>query len=178
VLRGRILGGAPPPRFLLHVLAVVAVLVVILLVRPGLTPDGAVSTPGAAPSTVDTHRHAEDEGGLYVPTGGHADRAAAREVAVAFVTAWARPTLAPGPWWDGVARYAEPGYAKLLRTVDPANVPADRVTGTARVVSSEPGLMVFDVPTGTGTCQVTVADASGNGVWKVSTHRWTPGSQP
>jgi hypothetical protein len=176
----RFLGGGPPPRFLLHVAAVVAVLVVILIVRPGLAPEGGVGKPGPVVSTVDvggTHEHEhEDEGGVYVPTVRASAGVEAAEVATGFTTAWARPSLAPELWWRGVSRYAEPGYARLLHTVDPANVPATRVTGTARVVTTEAGLVVLDVPTDTGLCRVTVADASGTGEWKVATHNWIPGS--
>jgi hypothetical protein len=182
VFRGRILGGGPPPRFLLHVAAVVAVLIVILVVRPGLGHDGGVGQPGPVVSTVDTgsqhtheHEH-QDEGGVYVPTLRASARVDAADVATRFAAAWARPGLAPDVWWHDVARYAEPGYARLLRTVDPANVPATRVIGTARVVTTEAGLVVLDVPTDTGLCRVTVADASGTGEWKVSTHSWIPGA--
>jgi hypothetical protein len=168
------------PRFLLQVVAAAAVLGMILLIRPGLP--GTAPAPGPSPfaaPTVDTASPPVDEGGLYVPSSRSADpaadRRAAGRVATAFTRAWARPDLAPDVWWRGVARYAEPGYGRLLRTVDPANVPASRVAGAAVPVTAEPGLVVVDVPTDAGTCRVTVADEAGNGTWRVSTHSWLPG---
>ena len=180
VLGGRILGGGPPRRLLLSVAAVAAIVGVVFVVRPGL--DHRSARPGPVVPTVDIRTTdpagGEDSGGLYTPTIRPSARALATEVATGFVTAWARPSLPPERWWDGVARYAEPGYARLLRTVDPVTVPATRVTGSARVVTAEPGLLVVDVPADTGTCRVTVADASGTGVWKVTTHSWIPRDRP
>jgi hypothetical protein len=150
-------------------------------VRPGLRRDPAPGPATASPSTVspsypEEPSHPADEGGVYVPSpAGSAGTAAATRVATAYATAWARPDLRATSWWRGVARYAEPGYADLLRSVEPANVPASRVTGAARVVRAAAGVVVVDVPTDAGTCRVTVADTSGAGEWKVSTHSWRPG---
>jgi hypothetical protein len=180
VFHGRVLGGAPRPRFLVQAAAVVAILVVVLVVRPGThrEPAPGQGGPTTSPSTVETSAPPADEGGVYVPVPGSAaatDRAV--RVAESFATAWARPTLPATTWWRGVAAYAEPGYAALLRTVDPANVPADRVTGAGSTVSTADGLVVVDVPTDAGTCRVTVADTGGTGEWKVSTHSWRPGGR-
>ena len=178
VFHGRILGGAPRPRFLIQVAAVAAILVVIVLVRPGVHRDPAPRAVGASPSTVEASPHPEDEGGVYVPAPvGSAAAAAASRVATDYATAWARPGLPAQTWWRGVAAYAEPGYAELLRSVEPANVPAGRVTGAGHVVRAAAGLVVVDVPTDAGTCRVTVADTSGTGEWKVSTHSWRPGGR-
>jgi hypothetical protein len=172
-MRVPLLRGGPPPRLLVTVAAVAAVVVIVLIARPGLPRDRPART--VAPSTVATSAPA-DEGSVYTPSSVRpVDVAAARRTAVGFATAWARPDLAAGPWWQGVAVYAEPGYARLLRSVDPANVPANRVTGAARVVSEDSGLVVVDVPTDAGTCRVTVADSAGTGTWRVSTHSWIPG---
>jgi hypothetical protein len=176
VFHGRILGGAPRPRFLLQVAAVAAILVVIAIVRPGAHRDAAPGASTASPSTVEQSPHPSDEGGVYVPAPvGSPGVAAAKKVATAFATAWARPDLPAATWWRAVAAYAEPGYAELLRSVEPANVPASRVTGTARTVRAAAGLVVVDVPTDAGTCRVTVADTAGTGEWRVSTHSWRPG---
>jgi hypothetical protein len=176
VFHGRILGGAPRPRFLVQVAAVVAILVVIVVVRPGVHRDPAPAGTTASPSTVEQSPPPEDEGGVYVPSpAGSTATAEAVRVAAAFTAAWARPDLPAGAWWRGVAAYTEPGYAELLRSVEPANVPADRVTGVAHEVRSGAGLVVVDVPTDAGTCRVTVSDTSGTGEWKVSTHSWRPG---
>jgi hypothetical protein len=182
VFHGRIPGGAPRPRFLIQVAAVAAILVVIAMVRPGthhdVAPGASTGSPSTgASSTVEASPHPSDEGGVYEPSPvGSTGVAAARRVAAAFATAWARPDLPAATWWRGVAAYAEPGYAELLRSVEPANVPASRVTGTARTVRAAAGLVVVDVPTDAGTCRVTVADTAGTGEWKVSTHSWRPGS--
>jgi hypothetical protein len=180
VFHGRILGSAPPPRVLIQVAAVAALLVVVVIVRPGVNHDPApgAGTVTASPSTVDESPPPRDEGGVYVPPPGSPERTAeAVRVAVAYTTAWARPDRPAAAWWRGVAAYAEPRYAEELRTVEPANVPARHVTGPGRTVRTGDGLVVVDVPTEAGTCRVTVADTSGTGEWKVSTHSWRPGGR-
>jgi hypothetical protein len=126
---------------------------------------------------VEASEEPHDDARIFVPrttSPETADRIA-RPVAVKFVRAWARPDADPEVWWRGVAAYADASYAELLRFTDPGRVPASRVTGGGRVVSVEPGVAVVDVPTDRGSCRVTVADVSGTGTWRVSTHSWVPG---
>jgi hypothetical protein len=88
-------------------------------------------------------------------------------VAADFAVAWARPDLPAERWWTGVAPFCEAGFAQRLRSVDPGNLPATRVTGPP-VPASPPsgGVAVFTVPTDGGTLVVTVAAVGGR--WLVT----------
>jgi hypothetical protein len=167
------LPGAPGRRLLLQVAAVAAVVAAVLVIRPGVPrpPRPVPSAPAVAASQTPG-----DTGKLYVtPSLSAADLGNAVRVAERFTAAWARPELGAQTWWRGVAAYAEPGYAALLRTVEPSNVPAHRVTGAGRSVRVDGGVVVVDVPTDAGTCRVTVTAAAGTGTWRVSTHELSTG---
>ena len=87
--------------------------------------------------------------------------------ATRFAAAWARPDLPADRWWNGVAPWCEQRFAALLRTVDPANIPARRVTGPPRPAAGhQPGLITYTVPTDAGTLTVTVAALAGT--WQVT----------
>ncbi|MEU3457717.1 hypothetical protein ABZ671_29585 [Micromonospora sp. NPDC006766] len=79
---------------------------------------------------------------------------AAAATATLFVARWARPTLPAAQWRADVRPYAVPGYADLLNTVDPANVPATRITAPGRVVTATPERAEVDVGTDAGVLRV------------------------
>lgn len=142
-----------------RVIAVVLVMAVVVLSgcqRPPTSTSASTAAPDAAGSSAAPATPvAPDEqdwavGGEPAPVSPDAQRTAER-----FVRAWARPGLSPAAWLAGVRPYAAPGYAALLDTVDPANVPADAVLGQARVVQSTTQRVDFDVPTNAGTIRVT-----------------------
>jgi hypothetical protein len=84
-----------------------------------------------------------------------------------FAAAWVRADLPADKWWAGVAPYCEAGFAQQLRTVDPGNLPASRVTGSPVQVSPPVGgVAVFTVATDGGVLMVTVAAV--NGHWLVT----------
>jgi hypothetical protein len=113
----------------------------------------------------------DDDGVADEPTPAAVQRAAT--VAEAFLRAWARPSLDARSWLAGVVPYAAPGYVPLLRSVDPANVPAHAVTGPPVVVRHDAATAVLDVPTDAGVIRVTCV-AVGDG-WLVATvEPWPP----
>ncbi|MGN9774825.1 hypothetical protein ACTMS0_03445 [Micromonospora sp. H33] len=75
-------------------------------------------------------------------------------------------------WWQGVASSCDEGFAWALRTVDPARVPATRVTGRP-VVKQAPkgGVAVYEVPTDAGMLTVTLVGV--NGRWVVTGNDFT-----
>jgi hypothetical protein len=83
-------------------------------------------------------------------------------VALGFARAWARPDLPADKWWAAVAPWCAPDFATQLRTVDPGNLPATRVTGGA-VAAGPPanGGAVYTVATDGGILTVTVAVVNG-----------------
>jgi hypothetical protein len=77
-------------------------------------------------------------------------------MAARFAAAWAQPTLSAARWWAQIAPLCSPAFAQALRTVDPGNVPASRVTGTPQLVSGAATAAVYRVPTNGGQLSVTV----------------------
>lgn len=125
--------------------------------RPG---QGPVSWPAAPPASADTGN------GPNAPITITPSKAATDTV-LRFVHAWARPGLDQQVWYAGVRGLATPAYARMLATVNPANVPAHLVTGALVVRTSTPQELIADVPTDAGTVRVTaVADG---GRWLVAT---------
>ncbi|RLK12660.1 hypothetical protein DER29_5943 [Micromonospora sp. M71_S20] len=126
-------------------------------------PAGSAPTTGtAAEPAVPTGTLPADPDGVLPATSVAADPAAVT-TALRFVRAWARPDLPAETWWAGVRPYAVPAYAELLATVDPANVPATRLTGGGQVVAATAQRVDVDVSTDAGVLRV-VCVRSG--------HRW------
>ncbi|TDB80152.1 hypothetical protein [Micromonospora sp. KC721] len=91
--------------------------------------------------------------------------AEAAPVAAAFAAAWVRRDLPADTWWRAVTATCDEGFARALRTVDPAQVPAARVTG--RPVATQPpkdGVAVYEVATDAGTLTVRLAGVGGRWV--------------
>ncbi|MGC4876217.1 hypothetical protein ACLQ26_08150 [Micromonospora sp. DT43] len=140
-----------------------------LLVTAGCTrpqvpsPAGRPPSSAPAPASASVDPHGEDdsaEGPTAAP--GQAAPAAAR-----FAKAWARPRLSADTWWKEIAPLCESGFATQLRTVDPGNIPATRITGSPRVVAAPADRSArYAVPTDAGTLLVTVTDLEGT--WLVS----------
>lgn len=78
-----------------------------------------------------------------------------------YVRLWARPDVDRDTWYAAVRTRVIPAYGRLLADTDPANVPAHRVTGAARPVSSTAAVLVAEVPTDTGWIRVTVVNTGG-----------------
>ena len=88
------------------------------------------------------------------------------QVAVAFVTAWARPGLDQPVWLADVSRYATPEYAAVLATVNPANVAAHRIVADAVPQTATPNAADVDVPTDAGAVRVVLVLRDGR--WLVA----------
>ncbi|RBJ11092.1 hypothetical protein DRA43_01465 [Micromonospora provocatoris] len=125
------------------------------------TPAAAevLDTSSAEPPGRDDHDHDVPE----APPPAH--RAA--PVAAGFAAAWARSDLPASRWWPAVAAYCDEDFARSLRTVDPALVPASRVTGRPTATQTpRDGRAVFEVPTDAGTLTVRLAGVGGR--WRVT----------
>ncbi|MEU9509891.1 hypothetical protein AB0D32_26840 [Micromonospora sp. NPDC048170] len=117
------------------------------------------TSTGEAPGSDD---HGDERAPAALPPAAQAPR-----VAAAFAVAWARPDLSADVWWQGVAPHCEQGFARALRTVDPAQVPATQVTGRPAVKRApKAGAAVYEVETDAGTLTVTLAAV--NGRWMVT----------
>ncbi|MEU7935255.1 hypothetical protein [Micromonospora echinofusca] len=115
------------------------------------------TSTGEAPGTDD---HGDEGAPAALPQAAQAPR-----VVAAFAVAWARPDLPADVWWQRVAPHCEVGFARALRTVDPAQVPARQVTGRPAVKQApKAGAAVYEVPTDAGTLIVTLAALAGRWV--------------
>jgi hypothetical protein len=108
------------------VLLILLVLGIAQLVGGGARPP--LLAPEGQPSvTVDP---TEGDDGEVAPTpSAYADDAEVRAAALAFATAWIQRELTPQAWHVGVAAHATDLLAETLTDVDPAGVPATRLTG-------------------------------------------------
>ncbi|MEU6077545.1 hypothetical protein [Micromonospora sp. NPDC047074] len=125
-------------------------------------------TAGAveASPTSTSERPGNDDHGDERPPAALPPAAQAPRVVAAFAAAWARPDLSAAVWWKRVAPHCEEGFARALRTVDPAQVPATQVTGRPSVKQAPKAAAVYEVPTDAGTLTVTLAAV--NGRWMVT----------
>ncbi|MEH0984715.1 hypothetical protein [Micromonospora sp. CPCC 205556] len=134
-------------------------------------PAPAAGGPAASVTPPEAFgRDDEDDEGPRAPV------AAAAPAAAAFATAWARPRLDAASWLNGVTPLCVPRFAAQLRTVDPANLPASRITGRPKATYPiRGGGGQFAIPTDRGTLLVSVADVKGR--WLVTGNDFTRAGQ-
>lgn len=82
--------------------------------------------------------------------------AAAGSVAEAFTRAWANHNRPAAQWLADVTRYADPEFAAQLGTADPANVPANSVTGPPSPIAVNYASASVEVPTDAGKVILTL----------------------
>jgi len=94
---------------------------------------------------------------------------AALTAAARWTEAWARHPAGTTTqtWVNGLRPYTTDEYLGVLSTVDPANVPATKVTGPARAVLVSPASVRVEVPTDAVTLVVLVVNTAGT-EWKVA----------
>ncbi|MBQ1052175.1 hypothetical protein KBX50_27440 [Micromonospora sp. C51] len=136
---------------------------------PTHTPPAATTSSGP---TAQASGLPADPDGVGSTATARPDPAAVH-AATRFVRAWARPHLPAERWLADLRPLAVAAYADLLATVDPANVPARRVTGAARVATAIDGRADVDVPTNAGPLRVAVVREGTR--WLVATIAPAPG---
>ncbi|OXM68594.1 MULTISPECIES: hypothetical protein [Amycolatopsis] len=130
--------------------------------RSGPTPvriqdPGAGSSPtsaGSSPAPMSTRLTAP----LLQPTSAAPDPAALR-IAKQWATAWATHPdgITNAQWLDGLRPLTTEEYLPEMSTVDPANIPATRVTGEPTVTKSYTSSVEVLVPTDGPKLSITVA---------------------
>ena len=92
----------------------------------------------------------------------------ALSVAARWTAAWVNhpPGVTPQKWVDGLRPYTTDEYLGVLTGVDPANIPASRVTGEPRALRVAARSVQVEVPTNTLTLNVLVV-ATEDG-WRVA----------
>lgn len=98
---------------------------------------------------------------------------AALTVATKWTQAWAKhpPGTTTQSWVGGLMPYTTPEFLGVLTTVDPSNVPATKVTGSARPVQVSPSSVRVDVPTDALTLVVLVVN-TGAGADPGTAEQW------
>ena len=163
-----------PARLVLTAIGVVG-LVVAATIGIGAT-NGSVSLPGGAQPTPSAAAVAPPEPVLLPPVPElepttlpvSAAPAAALQVASRWARAWVRPPdgTTAVRWLDGLRSTTTDEYLGVLAGVDPANIPATKVTGAAKAVSVAPRSLQVQVPTDALTLVLTVVDTDAG--WRVS----------
>jgi hypothetical protein len=92
--------------------------------------------------------------------------AQASATALAFTREWANHTRPAQQWLLGVSHYADPEFAAQLKSTDPANIPASKVTGRPEPLSVFFASASVAVPTDAGA--MVVALVSDGHTWKVT----------
>lgn len=131
-------------------------------VPPSLSANGgAQAQPQASPTVTNPAWRAGDE-------------QAAKDVALKAMADFARPAADKTQWANDFARWLTPKATADCSDVDPANVPASRITGAVKLtVDQSNGFgATATVPTNIGPYTVQLLRASQEAPWKVN--RLTP----
>lgn len=133
------------------------------------TNAGSPPAPRASASTPRPEPPGHDDHPLPLPA---APAGAAPRAAAAFARAWVRRDLSPAAWRTGITALCDRRFAAQLATVDPANLPADRVTGAPRAVRAPHDRSArYTVATNGGVLTVVLVDQAGR--WVVINNDFT-----
>src|SRR5581483_8141073 len=98
--------------------------------------------------------------------------AAPQTLATRFLAAWLKHTnVTPDAWYAGMKKYMTDNLAGELTGVDPAGVPASRVTGPVTLIDHDTDLVEASVPVDSGV--VTLRLVATGGRWLVDGVDWT-----
>ncbi len=128
-------------------------------------PTTGSASPGTSPSALPPV--AELTPTTLPPTSAPAT---ALQVATQWTNAWVThpPGTTAEQWLDRLRPYTTDEYLVVLGGVDPANVPATRVTGQAKAVRYSPKSVQVELPTDAVTLVVLVIEEPAG--WKVAGH--------
>ncbi|MBT2520893.1 hypothetical protein [Arthrobacter sp. ISL-28] len=144
------------------------------------TPEtpGTHTAAASAPVSLSAGGQPQAPGGTVPPTLGIAwdedSKKAAAGVASRAMADFARPASEATRWANDFARWLTPQATAAYSAVDPANIPAARVTGPATLdVDETNGYgVIATVPTDAGPYRVHLLRTSRDSPWKVN--RLTP----
>jgi hypothetical protein len=145
----------------------------------------ASASPSASPSFPESGGHSpaptglinEDTGQVQenydVPTWDPESREAALNVATRAMRAFARPGADAESWWSELEPLLSDQAAHDYAYVDPAAIPARKITGGAKIVDDASAFVaVVQVPTDVGPYKVTISRQDAADEWRVD--RLTP----
>jgi hypothetical protein len=140
-------------------------------------PTETKATP-SAPVSLSVDSGPQAPGGTIPATIGiawdQASKDQAVDVAQKAMADFARPTVADQQWANDLARWLTPQATADYSAVDPANIPASRVTGPAKLTVDESNGygVTAAVPTNAGTYTLQLLRTGKDAPWKVN--RLTP----
>jgi hypothetical protein len=144
-------------------------------------PAKATSKPAAsAPVSLSANSGPQAPGGTIPATTGitwdQASKDNAVDVAGKAMADFARPAVGEKQWANDLAHWLTPQATADYSAVDPANIPASRVTGPATLTVDEANGfgVTAAVPTNAGTYSVQLLRTAKDAPWKVN--RLTPPS--
>ncbi|MFJ4264348.1 hypothetical protein ACIPYU_18055 [Paenarthrobacter nicotinovorans] len=141
------------------------------------TPAEPTDTP-SAPVSLSADSGLQAPGGTVPPTIGiawdQASKDQAVEVAQKAMADFARPSVGDQQWANDLARWLTPQATADYSAVDPANIPASRVTGPATLAVDEANGygVTATVPTNAGIYTLQLLRTGKDAPWKVN--RLTP----
>ena len=140
-------------------------------------PTESSATP-SAPVSLSAGSGPQAPGGTVPPTLGiawdQASKDQAVDVAQNAMADFARPSVGDRQWANDLARWLTPQATADYSAVDPANIPASRVTGPAKLAVDEANGygVTAAVPTNAGTYTLQLLRTGQDAPWKVN--RLTP----
>ncbi|GAA1879539.1 hypothetical protein GCM10009836_71140 [Pseudonocardia ailaonensis] len=167
-----------PARLAVTAVVVLALVIGVSLVIGATRPDpgpgilGAQPTTGAAPTRAPSTPAptALPPVAPLTPTTLPVNQAPASALQMAqnWTAAWANHPagMTNAQWLAGLRPYTTDEYLPTLSNVDPANIPATRITGPATATKVSPASVTADVPTDVVTLKVTLVDTAAG--WRVS----------
>ncbi|MET3370632.1 UNVERIFIED_CONTAM: hypothetical protein ABIE34_003909 [Jeotgalibacillus campisalis] len=141
------------------------------------SPAETTATP-SAPVSLSVDSGPQAPGGTVPPTIGlswdQASKDQAVDVADKAMADFARPSIGEQQWANDLARWLTPQATADYSAVDPATIPASRVTGPAKLTVDEANGygVTATVPTNAGTYTLQLLRTSKDAPWKVN--RLTP----
>ena len=140
-------------------------------------PTDTAATP-SSPVSLSVDSGPQAPGGTVPPTIGiswdQVSRDQAVDVAQKAMADFARPAVGDQQWANDLARWLTPQATADYSAVDPANIPASRVTGPAKLTVDEANGygVTAAVPTNAGTYTLQLLRTAKDAPWKVN--RLTP----
>ena len=142
------------------------------------TPAETQTASPSAPVSLSASSGPQAPGGTVPPTIGiswdQASKYQAVDIAQKAMADFARPTVGDQQWANDLARWLTPQATADYSAVDPANIPASRVTGPATLTVDEANGygVTATVPTNAGTYTLQLLRTGKDAPWKVN--RLTP----
>ena len=140
--------------------------------------ESSQGTTATAPATLSAGGKSQAPGGTAPATLGivwdESSKAAALDTATKAMTLYARPTITDKEWIQELGQLLTPQAVADYQYVDPANIPANKVTGAGQLKIDESNGFGCHVvfPTNAGNYDVQLLRSAADKPWQVN--RFTP----